>query len=97
MDDYRAAIIGLTGIAAVCDLQTDLIERFRQNWGAVFPRVHGYADYREMLACERIDLLSVVTPDHRHAQIVIDAVEAGVRAIFTGAGPGWGGWSSYLS
>ena len=35
-----------------------------------------------MLARERIDLLSVVTSDHRHAQIVIDAVDAGVRAIF---------------
>ena len=35
-----------------------------------------------MLAKEQPDLLSVATSDHRHAQIVVDAVEAGVRGIF---------------
>ena len=113
---YRAAIVGLTGIAAsaaeaapdpvlgdraahshaaayaalapraavlaVCDLVPALVDGFATTWGGVFPDARGYANYRELLADERIDLLSVVTSDHRHAQIVVDAVEAGVKGIF---------------
>lgn len=71
-----------TTVVAVCDLVPDLVERARSNWAATFSALHGYTDYREMLARERIDLLSVVTSDHRHAQIVVDAVEAGVKGIF---------------
>ncbi|HUX88008.1 MAG TPA: Gfo/Idh/MocA family oxidoreductase [Chloroflexota bacterium] len=115
MVNYRAAIVGLSGIAAdpspigpdpvlgelmphshvaayahipnttvvaVCDLVPSLIEQFREQWGRVFPESHAYTDYREMLANEQIDLLSVVTPDHRHAQIVVDGLEAGVKGIF---------------
>jgi predicted dehydrogenase len=112
---YRAAIVGLTGIAAgpkrpapdpvlgevmphshaaayaiipratvvaVCDLVPSLVEQFRQDWGAAFPDARGYTDYRKMLEREQIDLLSVVTSDHRHAQIVVDAAGAGVKGIF---------------
>ncbi len=112
---YRAAVIGLTGIAAaplragplhpalggvwphshapayaalpntqvvaVCDLKADLLDQFRQNWQDTWPEVRTYTDYREMLQQEEIDLLSVVTSDHRHADIVVDAAEGGVRGI----------------
>jgi UDP-N-acetylglucosamine 3-dehydrogenase len=77
-----AALAPRVGVEAVCDLVPGLVEGFKGEWGKVFPGVRGYADYREMLANERIDLLSVVTSDHRHAQIVVDAVEAGVKGIF---------------
>ncbi|NLT42143.1 MAG: Gfo/Idh/MocA family oxidoreductase [Anaerolineae bacterium] len=69
-------------VVAVCDLRPELIEDFRRRWGDVWPDVRGYSDYRRLLADEHIDLLSVATPDHRHAQIVVDATEAGVRGIF---------------
>lgn len=35
-----------------------------------------------MLAQEELDILSVATSDHRHADIVVDAVAAGVAGIF---------------
>ena len=115
MSTYRAAVVGLTGIAAspppaapdpllgtvvphshvgsyaslpktevvaVCDLVPALLDNFRENWEATFPGAKGYTDYHEMLAEQEIDLLSVVTSDHRHAQIVVDAVEAGVKGIY---------------
>jgi len=115
MKTFRAAIIGLTGIAAgprgippdpvlgeamphshaaayaavprttvaaVCDLVPTLIDQFREHWGSEFPEARGYTDYRELLAHEEIDLISIVTSDHRHAQIVVDAVEAGVKGVF---------------
>lgn len=114
MSEYRAAIIGLTGIGAgappavpdpvlgrimphshaaayaasprttvvaVCDLVPDLLEGFRRRWADAFPDVRTYTDYREMLAKESVDLLSVVTPDDKHAAMVVDGAEAGVRGI----------------
>lgn len=116
MSTYRAAVVGLTGIAAspppaapdpllgtvvphshvgsyaclpqtevvaVCDLVPALLDNFHENWEATFPGAKGYTDYRAMLAEQEIDLLSVVTSDHRHAQIVVDAVEAGVKGIYS--------------
>jgi len=115
MPTYRAAIVGLTGIAAsppspapdpllgtvvphshaggyalvpatevvaVCDLVPELLDNFQKQWGDTFPHVQGYTDYHKMLAEQEIDLLSVVTSDHRHTQIVIDAVEAGVKGVY---------------
>src|SRR5215210_6957794 len=70
-----------TEVVAVCDLQETVLEKFHATWGAALPGVETYTDYHEMLAKERVDILSVVTSDHRHSQIVIDAAEAGVKAI----------------
>src|SRR5262245_58965271 len=50
-----------------------------------FQEAHGgeqiYADYREMLEKERLDIVSISTWPHLHAQMVIAAAEAGVKAI----------------
>jgi UDP-N-acetyl-2-amino-2-deoxyglucuronate dehydrogenase len=70
-----------TEVVAVCDLNEKVVETFQATWGAALPGVESYLDYREMFAKEKPDLLSVVTSDHRHAQIVIDAAEAGVKGI----------------
>ncbi|HEV8635553.1 MAG TPA: Gfo/Idh/MocA family oxidoreductase [Chloroflexota bacterium] len=72
----RATVVG------VCDLKPELLERFRADWGARFPDARGYTDHRELLAEQRPDLISVVTSDNRHAQIVLDAVAAGVKGVF---------------
>jgi predicted dehydrogenase len=40
-----------------------------------------YADYHEMLARERLDLLSVTTRADRHAEVTIAAAAAGVRGV----------------
>ena len=65
-------------VVAVCDLVPELLETYEKNWG---PAAH-YADYRAMIERENLDILSVVTSDHLHAQMVVDAAEAGVPAIF---------------
>ena len=65
-------------VVAVCDLVPDLMDAYEGNWGPVAK----YTDYRAMLEKEDLDLISVATSDHAHAQIVIDAAEAGVKGIF---------------
>src|SRR5690606_3704370 len=76
-----AATPGIEVVAA-CDIDQAASETFRERWNYRWPGMHLYADYREMLQQEQIDFLSVVTPDHLHAEVILAAVEAGVRAIF---------------
>jgi predicted dehydrogenase len=71
-----------TTVVGACDLVPERCAEFVQNWGSTWPEVKTYADYRQMLAEGQLDLLSVVTSDHRHAQIVVDAAEAGVKGIY---------------
>lgn len=71
-----------TEVVAICDLVPALFDEFDRSWGGRWPRVARYTDYREMLARERLDLLSVVTPDHRHGEVVFAAVPAGVRGVY---------------
>ena len=54
------------------------LEAFGRRWG-----VHAlYADYREMLAKERLDIVAIATHPGLHRDIVEHAVRGGARAIF---------------
>lgn len=59
-------------IVAVCDIYKPRLERGRQLTGA-----KGYHDYRDLLADPEIDAVFILTPDHWHAQMSIDAMRAG--------------------
>ncbi len=71
-----------TEIVGVCDLVQEKIDDFMANWSDRCPGVKGYTDYREMIAEQQPDLLSVVTSDNRHADIVVHAAESGVKGIY---------------
>jgi predicted dehydrogenase len=64
-------------IVALADISTENAEAFRERHGGDAI----YTDYHEMLANERLDMVSICTWPHLHAQMVIDAAEAGVKAI----------------
>jgi predicted dehydrogenase len=76
------AVLPQTRVVAVCDLIPERREDFVRRWSHVWSPIATYPDYREMLARESLDILSVVTSDHRHADIVVEAAEAGVKGIF---------------
>jgi predicted dehydrogenase len=61
-------------MAAVCDVYEANLNKGLAiaNTGA-----KAYSDYRKMLEDKTIDVVVVATPDHWHARMVIDAVEAG--------------------
>jgi predicted dehydrogenase len=69
-------------VVGACDLVPERCEEFLKNWGERWPDAETYGDYKAMLRAGKLDILSVVTSDHRHAQIVVDACEAGVKAIY---------------
>lgn len=59
-------------VAAVCDVYRRRLNRARETSGA-----DAYPDYRELLARDDIDAVFVVTPDHWHSTISIQAMESG--------------------
>lgn len=64
-------------IVALADLVPEHAEAFRERHGGDAL----YTDYKEMLANENLDMVSICTWPHLHAQMVIDAANAGVKAI----------------
>ena len=71
-----------TEIVGVCDLLQNRLDQFKETWSASLPALQYYTDYRQMIVELKPDILSVVTSDNRHADIVVDAAESGVRGIF---------------
>jgi len=89
---YRVGIVGCGGIAngkhmpslskldnvsmvAFCDIIPERAEEAAAKFGA--PEAKVYADYKEMLAEEQLDIVHVLTPNESHADISIAALEAG--------------------
>lgn len=95
MDKIRAAILGYGrngssmhagglerngafGVAAVCDIAPDARAQAVQRFACPV-----YADYREMLDKERLDVVCIVTRSHQHAQMTCDCLDAGVNVLVT--------------
>ena len=61
-------------MVAVCDVDRRAAANFAQAYDG---RPGTYADYREVLERDDVDVVIVGTPDHWHAKICIDAMRAG--------------------
>jgi UDP-N-acetylglucosamine 3-dehydrogenase len=64
-------------IVALADISEENAKAFQERHGG--ERL--YTDYHEMLAQEGLDIVSICTWPHLHAEMVIAAAEAGVKAI----------------
>ena len=67
---------GQAKLVALCDISEELLAQRRQEYG-----VKGYVDYKEMLAKEDIDGVTVVTPDFLHRTFVVDCADAGKHVL----------------
>jgi predicted dehydrogenase len=98
MAKYRAGVIGCTGIGtahasglvgldnaelvAACDLSEEKLEEFSRRWKETWPGIATYTDHRQMLASQDLDIVTVATSDHAHADLVVDSAESGAKGIF---------------
>ena len=64
-------------ILAVCDVDSRHAERARDDEQIGRGKCDTYKDYRRVLERDDIDVVSIVTPDHWHVAIAIEALKAG--------------------
>ena len=65
-----------TEVVAVADTDAENLELFTSRFG-----VPGYADYRQMLAQEALDIAAPILPVRYNTEVVLGCAEAGVKAI----------------
>ena len=64
-------------ILAVCDVDARHASRAREDKNIGQGKADAYGDYRRVLERSDIDVVSVVTTDHWHVKIAIEALQAG--------------------
>src|ERR1019366_5277782 len=60
-------------VVAVCDIYGAQIDKAREK----APGAKDFKDHRALLEMKEVDVALIATPDHWHAQIAIDALNAG--------------------
>lgn len=73
--DMRNFIKAGVDVVALCDVWADAIGKAREAAGTT--EVKTFADHRKLLELKDIDIALICTPDHWHAPIAIDALNAG--------------------
>ncbi len=66
----------LTTLVAVADLDPQLRERISRTYKA-----NAYSNYREMLANEDIDIVTIALPTNMHREAALDVMSAGIHAF----------------
>jgi len=64
-------------IVAVCDVDSKRADKAKNDGNIGKGKADAYGDYRKVVERKDIDVVSVVTPDHWHVKIAIEALEAG--------------------
>lgn len=85
----RVGVIGVGSIAQACHLPgylkdervvlaafADPEPECHKEMGLTYGEMRGYAHYRDMLSKEKLDVVSVCTPNKYHAEAVVAALEA---------------------
>ena len=68
---------GFGDVVAVCDVDSRHAARAKDSEKIGKGKADAYEDYRKVLERKDIDVVSVVTPDHWHVKIAIEALQAG--------------------
>jgi len=68
---------GFGDIVAVCDVDSSRAEKAKNDPNIGKEKADAYGDYRRVLERNDIDVVSIVTTDHWHVKIAIEALQAG--------------------
>ena len=98
MIKHRIGVIGAGGIGnkhvsglvdfdhvelvSACDISEETLNEFKEKWESTWPNISLYTDYTQMLKQENLDIVTIATPDNRHADPVVKAANLGVKGIF---------------
>ncbi len=63
-------------LVAVCRVNEEALATQASEFG-----IAGYTDYRRMLDNERLDAVTIVTPDHLHREMALEAIERGLHVL----------------
>ena len=69
-----------TELVAGADLRPDVLQRFGERYNVGSD--HWYTDHRDLIANEQPDILSIATQPEPRCEIILHAIEAGVRALY---------------
>ena len=69
-------------VVGVCDLSSEMLDKFAATWGDRWPNATPYTDHREMVDTEGLDILTVATGDDKHADIAVYGANNGVGGVF---------------
>ncbi len=69
-------------VLAVCDVDAGRAENAKNAGNIGKGKADAYTDYRKLLDRDDLDVISVVTPDHWHIKIAVEALESG-RHVFS--------------
>ena len=75
INQMREKFGGRAQVLGIYDISPEAVERAKKNG------IHAYASREELLADERIDLVTIATPNDVHKEIAIDALNAGKNVI----------------
>ena len=64
-------------IVAVCDVDSRRSEKAKEDKDIGKGKAEAYGDYRKVLDRKDVDVVSIVTTDHWHTKIAIEALQAG--------------------
>ena len=67
---------GKIKLVAMADLSDELRKKHKKEYG-----VNVYADWREMLEKEKLDGVTIATPDHLHFDIAMGVLEKGIHCM----------------
>ena len=62
-------------LAAVCDIREDALQAAQQAYGVAPERC--FRDYRDLIACEDVDVVDISTPNDVHFEVAMAAAKAG--------------------
>lgn len=76
--NHFESIMALPGakLVAASDIDNEALRRSTEKY-----ECKGYLDYRELLADDQVEIVSICTPSGLHARIALDAIHAGKHVI----------------